>query len=279
MNMVHKDIGQSRALGKSSSRLLTTLAGNGRTVFAFGDAREILKTSDAATRKLLSDLVKKKWLIRLSRGRYLVVPLSAGENAEVSENWYVVARYLVEPRPYYISYYSAMEIHGMTTQPISTVYISTPQRKKDAHALGATFHFIYLMPSKVWGTTDTWATPTEKVRASDLERTIVDCLGNPRLCGGLSEIAKGLYARRSEVDYPKLLKDVERFGSNAVAKRLGFLLELYGLSGKSAETLRQSANSSYVLLDPSLPPTGRYWHRWRLRLNASPEELKQIVQT
>ena len=272
-------MGQGRALGKSSSKLLTTLAGNDRSVFTFKDASEILKTSDVATRKLLSDLVNKKWLIRLSRGLYLIIPLSAGENAEVSENWYVVAKYLVEPRPYYISHYSAMEIHGMTIQPISTVFISTSQRKKDVCALGATFHFTYLMPSRIWGTTDTWATPSEKVRVSDLERTIIDCLAHPRLCGGVSEIAKGLYSLKSAIDYPKLLRDVDHFGSNAVGKRLGFLLELYGLSNESAEKLKQSANLSYVLLDPSLPPTGRYWHRWRLRLNISLEELKQIVKT
>ncbi|MBU4241351.1 MAG: hypothetical protein KKE43_07625 [Actinobacteria bacterium] len=268
---------QSKSLGRSSSRLLIALAENDRNVFSFRDAVGILKSNDAATRKLMSDLVKRKWIIQLSRGRYLVVPLSAGEKAEVSENWYVIAKYLVQPRPYYISHYSAMEIHRMTTQPISTVFVSAPHRKKDVLALGATFHFVSLVPSRMWGTTGEWATSTERVEVSDLERTIVDSLNNPRLCGGVSEIAKGIHARKGDIDYVKLLEYIERFGSNAVAKRLGFLMELYGMNNETVERLRRVSNLSYVLLDPSLPAMGRHWHRWRLRLNVNPEELKEIV--
>jgi len=104
-------------------------------------------------------------------------------------------------------------------------------------------------------------------------------LNNPRLSGGVSEIAKGIHARRSDVDYQKLVKDVGRFGNNAVAKRLGFLLELYDLDDAAVEKLRQTANASYVLLDPSLPPRGNHLSRWRLRLNLDPEELREIVKT
>lgn len=269
---------RSKSLGKSSSKLLVALAENDRNVFTFQDAAEILKSSDTATRKLLSDLIKRNWIIQLSRGRYLVVPLSAGEKAEVSENWHVIAKYLVQPHPYYLSHYSAMEIQRMTTQPISKVFISTPQRKKDASALGAVFHFVYITPSRIWGTTHEWATASERVEVSDLERTMIDCLNNPRLCGGVSEVAKGIYARRADIDHVKLLQYVERFGSSAVAKRLGFLVELYDLSGETADRLRRMANPSYVLLDPSLPPAGRHWHRWRLRINVDPEQLKEIVR-
>jgi predicted transcriptional regulator of viral defense system len=270
---------KNRALGKSSSKLLVTLAERDKTVFTFKDAREVLGTTDAATRKLLSTLMAKKWIIVLNRGRYLVVPLSAGERAEVSENWYVVAKYLVAPRPYYISYYSAMELHQMTTQPLSTVYVCTPHRKNNATALGATFRFVYLNPARLWGTTEVWATTTEKVVVSDLERTILDCLERPDLCGGISEIARGLFSRRADIDYHTLLEYSKRFGNNAVMKRLAFLLELYELNTDTAEALRRSLNKSFALLDPSLPPRGVHRTRWHLRLNIDPDELKRNLET
>ena len=269
----------SKSLSKSSSKLLMALAEDDRNVFTFADAQTILATSDAATRKLLSDLMAKKWLISLTRGKYIVVPLSAGAEAAVSESWYVIAKYLSEPRPYFLSHYTAMAIHNMTTQPVSTVFISMPHKKRAIAALGASFRFVYIDSSKMWGARETWATPTEQVKVSDLERTIVDCLNNPRLSGGVSEIAKGIHARGSDVDYQKLVKDVGRFGNNAVAKRLGFLLELYDLDNAAVEKLRQTANASYALLDPSLPPRGNRWSRWRLRLNLNPEELREIVKT
>ncbi len=38
-------------------------------------------------------------------------------------------------------------------------------------------------------------------------------------------------------------------------------------------------NERYALLDPTLPATGPYRVRWRLRVNLVPEELKAIVWT
>lgn len=269
----------TKSLGRTSSKLLLTLSANDKNIFTILDAQEIIKTSSAATRTLLNDLVNKKWLIRLVPGKYLVVPLSAGEKAEFSENWYVIAKNLIEPHPYYLSHYSALDIHEMTTQPVMTVYISTPKRRKEAEILGAKIHFIYTQPSKIWGIEEAWVKPTEKVKVSDLERTIIDCLDNPKLCGGVSELAKGLWAKRKEIDYSKLIKYADRFGSKAVAKRLGFLLELYGIGDKVIEKLKKFVGPGFVLLDPSLPAKGKYQSSWRLRINLDPQELKQIIKT
>ncbi len=269
----------TKSLGKSGSRLLIKLAEQDKHIFNFAEAHAILGVSNAATRKLLSELLDKKWLIQLTRGKYVIVPMSAGEGAEVSESWYVVAKYLIEPKRYFLSHYSAMEIHNMTTQPISTVFISTPHKKREIESLGATFRFVYIDEAKIWGSTDIWATPTEKVRVSDLERTIIDCLNNPRLCGGISEIAKGIYARRADIDSAKLLKDVQRFSRQAVAKRLGFLLDLYGFAVEITGELKKMTGTGYVALDPSLPSAGKYLRSWRLRINLDPDELKQIVET
>lgn len=268
-----------KSLGKTSSKLLLALSERDRNIFTTADAQEIIMTSPAAIRNLLNDLVEKKWLVRLAPGRYLIIPLSAGEHAEFSENWYVIAKYLTEPKPYYLSHYSALDIHKMTTQPIHTVFVTSPTRKKNIETLGAYFRFIFIRPSKLWGTEEVWVKPTEKVRVSDLERTITDCLNNPRLCGGVSELAKGLWARRNNIDYPRLLEYIERFGSKAVAKRLGFLLELYNIGDDAVEALEKYVVPSFVLLDPSLPAKGRYKSSWKLRVNISPEELREITKT
>lgn len=268
-----------RTLGEISSKLLITLSSQDRVIFTISDARKITKTSHATTRKLINRLLEKKWLIRLVAGKYLIVPLSAGEKAEFTENWYIVAKYLIEPNSYYLSHYSALDIHEMTTQPLMTIYITTSKRRKGAKVLGATFRFIYANSSKFWAIEEVWVKPTEKVKVSDLERTIIDCLDNPKLCGGISELAKGLWIKRNDVDYPKLAKYVGRFGSKAVAKRLGFLLELYNIGGKTVEKLKKLVTPTFVLLDPSLPAQGRYQSSWRLRINLNPEELKEIIKT
>jgi predicted transcriptional regulator of viral defense system len=270
----------SRILGETEARFLAALASSDKTVFTTKDARAVTGTSVTATDSLIANLLAKKWLIRLNRGTYLIVPLSAGEEAEYSENWFVVAKHLIAPKPYYLSHFSALEIHEMTTNPVLTVYISTPVRRIEKRIAGATYRFVTVRPDGLWGIKDTWVTPSERVTVSDLERTIVDCLDRPELSGGIIEVARGLWAKRREIDLTRLGEYVARLGRKTVAKRLGFLLDVYGLGTRELETtLRPLISKSYTSLDPTLPASGRYVAKWRIRANVDQDELRAAVTT
>lgn len=271
-----------KSLGKIESKLLTTLSSQDQTVFSLEEAQDILGSSSGAIRRLLSDLVKKRWLIRLLPGKYLIVPLSAGEEGEYSENWYVIAKNLIEPAPYHIAYFSALDVHEMTTQPVMTVYISTPNKKRPKKIFGATFRFVYVPQTELWGVEDVWVTPNQKVKVSDLERTIIDCLDRPDLCGGISEVAKGVWTKRNNIDYQKLIEYVGRLQrkQKSVAKRLGFLLETYEIgSAETLSELKRFLSPGYTVLDPSLGPHGRFVSSWKVQVNVDPEELKEITKT
>lgn len=269
-----------KTLGKLESKLLTTLSSQDKSVFSVDDAQKVIGGSLHATHLLLNKLVRKKWLIRLVPGKYLIVPLSAGEEGEYSENWYVVAKNLIEPAPYYISHYSALDVHEMLTQPLFTVYLSSPTRKPSKKVLGAVFRFIYIQPKDLWGIEDAWVTPSQKVKVSDLERTIIDCLDRPKLSGGISEIAKGMWIKRNEIDYQKLTEYAQRFPRKSAIKRLGFLLELYGVgTSDMLLSLKDVLAPGYSLLDPTLEAEGKFVSSWKLRVNLDPEELKEIIKT
>lgn len=275
-------MGEKRTLGPIGSKLIMRLKEKNKNIFSLEDAQKITRTGYEPTRLLLRELTRKNWLIRLRKGKYLIVPLEAGLTGEYMENWYVVARELIKPYSYFISHYSAMDIHNMVTQPIRMVYISTSVRRKSREVGGAEFRFIYAKPESFWGITKEWVTPQQQVEVTDLERTIVDCLYAPRLCGGISEIAKGLWIAKEKIDYERLTGYVEKFGKKVVTKRLGLILETYHLG--TAETVQQlqdfiKGSKSYALFDPSLPDQGRYMSRWRLKVNLEPEELKFIVRT
>jgi predicted transcriptional regulator of viral defense system len=271
---------QIKSLGKISSKLLITLSAKDRVIFTVDDALKITNTSLVATRRLLNDLVNKRWLIRLTPGKYLIVPLSAGEKGEITENWYVIAKNLIAPKPYYISYAGALDIHEMTVNPPLTIYISSPIRRIPKKIFGATFRFIYIRPKEMWGLEERWITPSQKVKVSDIERTIIDCLNRPELCGGLSEVAKGLWSKRDNIDYKKLVSYAGKLGKKSIIKRLGFLLETYKMGAPEIlADLQATLTRSYSLLDPTLPPTGRYNGAWKLRINLDPAELIEITKT
>lgn len=118
------------------------------------------------------------------------------------------------------------------------------------------------------------------MRVSDLERTLIDGLRQPGHCGGLTEVAKGLWMRREDVNTSRLIQYARRIGVGAVVRRLGFLLETYGLAAApELDQLRNALTSTFVRLDPVLPAEGKRLRRWRLQLNVTPEELRAVAGT
>jgi len=125
-----------------------------------------------------------------------------------------------------------------------------------------------------------WVTGQEQVQVSVLEKTILDCAARPHLCGGIGELAKGLWLRKDGLDENRLITYAQRLDHKAAARRIGLLLETYGLGRpETIAALQSLVNLRYALLDPMLADTGPYRARWRLRINLDPEELKTAVWT
>ncbi|MDX9831741.1 MAG: type IV toxin-antitoxin system AbiEi family antitoxin [Anaerolineae bacterium] len=270
----------SKTLGPTGAHLLTALTESNRTVFSISDAQELLESSYDAAVKTVRRLVHAGWLVRLTAGRYAIVPLSSGDEATPQVNRYVIARELLHDTAYYVSHDSAMDIHNMLTRPVTTVIVTTPRRLADREILGVPYRFVYAPSSALWGSEPVWVTPYERVIVSDLERTILDGLARPDLCAGVSEVATGLWMRQDDFDWDRLASYVQKLETRAVAQRLGYLLELYGLGTPTiAEALQEMVGNSYARLDPLLADNGPYLARWRLRLNLEPETLQSIVRT
>ena len=118
------------------------------------------------------------------------------------------------------------------------------------------------------------------ILVSDLERTIIDGVKLPEYCGGITEVAKGLWMKRHELNCDKLVEYAEKINKGAIYRRLGFLLELYEIDCTSAiGKLQNKVTTGYQLLDPILLDEGKHNARWRLRLNVSEEELLAVVRT
>ena len=269
-----------KTLGRENSRLFTTLAGLGRAVFSIEDAQKISGKSYPATQQALLRLTKAGWLVKLGAGKYAIVLPSAGGEAVAEANRLVIARELVGEALYYISHDSALEVHNMLTRPVTNVTISTPRRLKSRTVLNVSYRFVTTKPEDMWGYDLVWVSSEQQVQVSDLERTILDGLARPDLCAGVSEVVTGLLIRKDDLDWKKMVEYSKRLQNQAVAKRLGYLLEFYDLGTPEILTsLQELIGSSYALLDPLLPEEGHYLARWRLRLNIDTEILKGITST
>src|SRR4029077_13093608 len=132
---------------------------------------------------------------------------------------------LADGPDYYLSHASAMDIHGMLTQPQLLVYTTSPRSLRGRTILGTEFRFVRCKRRHLFGVAQHWVDKTQQVAVSDLERTVIDGLKQPEYCGGFSEVAKGYWMRRADVDVEKLVGYALRLDVGVVIRRLGFLLE------------------------------------------------------
>lgn len=273
-------MGNDKTLGPTSAGLILRLSEQGKSIFSVRDAQAISHESYNATKFLLGELVRKHWLVRLVPGKYLIVPLEAGLDGIPMVDRFVIAREVLGSVPHYVSHYSAMELHQMTTQPVNTVFVAVRRRRKSRAIAGTEYRFVYASARSFWGWEETWATPQEQVRVSDLEKTLLDGAVRPDLCGGIGELARGLWFRRDEVDEGRLVEYAQRLDHKAASRRVGFLLYTYGLGRpETVSLLRSFGTGGYDPLDPTLLDEGPHDSQWRLRINVDPEELKASVWT
>jgi len=243
---------------------LSTLARAGNAIFSMSDARQIL---GARTRQTLSLLSQKKWVLRLKRGLYVIVPIDAGVRG--SESFiihdFVIASHLASP--YYIGFWSALNHHGLTDQIPRTVFVATTRPRKPLKSLSSTFRFVQLAPKRFIGI-ETAKFDGAEVRISSKEKTLVDCLDHPELAGGIEEVARAVYFNHRGLDWGKVRTFARKGGSVAVFKRLGYILERCGLFETYRRVLtRVVLTEGYPKLDTVGPAKGKVSERWRLRVN------------
>jgi predicted transcriptional regulator of viral defense system len=261
-------------LSRNESLLLAALSERGKSIFKIEDIVAELKCSYEYAKVLAHSLTKKKWVIALKRGVYLIVPLSAGVKSRYTEHEFVIASHLASP--YYIAYWSALNFYGFTEQTPFTVFVATPRRVKSREVLNVKIKFITLNQRKFFGFEPT-VVSAYKINVSDREKTLADALDHPEYCGGMFEVSKSLWNAKKEVSIEKVAVYAERMGNAAIVKRLGYLLEGLDVDVdlEVLSKLRGMISRGMSALDPTRPKKGRYNTGWNILLNVSEETLEE----
>ena len=261
-------------LTRNESLLLSSLSEKGKTIFRIEDIVSELRCSYGYAKVLANNLRKKKWIIILRRGVYLISPLSAGVQSHYTEHEFIVASSLV--KPYYIAYWSALNFHGFTEQTPFSVFVATTGRAQNVEVLDIRYNFVTLSEKKFFGFVQT-AVGSYRINISDREKTLADSLDHPEYCGGMVEVVKCLWNARNNVFIEKIVSDAERMGNTAIIKRLGYLLESLKINvdEKIISRMRELVSPGISTLDPTLPKKRAYNTRWNLMLNVSEEILRK----
>jgi len=236
------------------------------------------KANDLAQRMTRANVAR-----RLKKGLYaLLPPTDWPDPTGYAINRYWTAANLMRGRPYFIAYYTAMDLHQMTQHPIRTVFVATTRQQKDLTVGPVRFRFVTLTDPRFFGA-ETRKLEGNPVEVADLERTFLDCVDRMKLCGGLEEVVRGFDRRHRDLDREKVLRYTLQFDGPVVAKRLGLLLELVGHGDvrlfRELERITPRLGH-YAFLDPRGEGEAKERNRrWELDVNADVEKLLQTLRT
>lgn len=272
---------KNKYISTQSNELLSYFNGQSKACFDSTQAFKALPNSKESTvRQLLSDMTKRGLLMRLKEGVYYIIPYE--QNAEsFMPDWHLIAEHLVKDAGHYIGYYSALQIHNLITQPSlkEQIVVSKQLRPSEIKIKNIPFQFIYHNEKHFFGAKKIWIDNFNKVLCSDLEKTFIDCLFRPDYAGGIVEIAKAIYISKERIRFDTLLDYVKKFNSQAVIKRLGFLLETLDINNSIIDELQKMKSASYVVADTELPKTGKRISRWSIQQNIEKETIKSAIYT
>lgn len=237
-------------------------------------------TEENSILKLLSNMVKRGLLMRLKKGLYYIIPYEQDAEAFMPD-WHLIAKHLTKGTKQYIGYYSALQLHNLITQPSlkEQIVVAKQMRPSILKIKNTSFQFIYHNENHFFGSKKIWIDSFNKVECSDLEKTFVDCLFKPDYAGGIVEVARAIYTSKDKIKFDKLLEYTQRFKSQAVIKRLGFLLETLEIESGITKRLQKVKTASYVLLDTELPKSGKMISRWSIQQNLETETIKSAIYT
>lgn len=268
-------------ISTKSSKLLSYFNELDQLCFTNNEASLVLSdSSKSALNELLSDMTKRGLLMRIKEGVYYIIPFE--ENAETfMPDWHLLASHLTEDTQEYIGYYSALQIHNLITQPSlkEQVVVAKQFKPSTIKIKKIDFQFIYHNKDHFFGFKKIWIDDFHKVNCSDLEKTIIDCLFKPNYSGGIVEIAKAIFSSKNKIDFNKLNDYSKKFNSQAVIKRLGYLLELLEIETPIIKDLQNRKTTSYVVLDTELPAQGKRKSRWSIQQNIDIDTIKTAIYT
>lgn len=261
-------------LGAKQAELIATLSSKGFRVFTVSDAAELLGITNIATSQIIHRLVEKRKLQRIEKAKYLLMPPAAWKTGQYTEEGVIVASQLI--KPYYLSFWTAISFYGWTEQPSRTIFVATQKNKLPVELMGMRIQFIKLKKEKFFGFEEHWV-GNQKVVVAEKEKTIIDCLDQPRYCGEVVEVAKGLWNGRKELDHKKLLDYSLKLNNGAVIKRLGYLLDVLKLNKpRIRRELLKYKTPNFAVLDPGQKKTAVTQNGdWNLIVNVNPANLTE----
>ena len=241
--------------------------------FTREEAIQTLQFTEEAFKKAAARLAKKKRILRIRSGFFIIVPLEYRVTGILPAEWFITDLMTYFEQPYYVGLLSAASLQGAAHQQPQQFQVVTTAPQREVRKKGLAIRFFFK--------TNFNATPVTQIKVqtgyisvSSPEATAIDLIRYGRSIGGLDR-AITVFQELGESMVPaKLIDAVKAEGNLVCAQRLGWLMEKAGHAEMVLDlaSLIADKNPPLTRLDPSLPVGGAEKNtRWRLLVNTEVE--------
>jgi predicted transcriptional regulator of viral defense system len=247
------------------------LRSDNRSVISLATDRPWLEEITAHPSQLLEDMARKGWAHRIQSGRYLVEVDAASPQALplVDELEPLVEAVLAGLGvPYYLSWHTALFHYGLVEQQSSTIFCGVPRRKTPVRFGRFAIRFVYSPAPAIFGNEPSIEFQQSVIFASP-ERALLDSLQRPDLAAPYPVLLAAFESavQQKMLDPRRLVAYTVRLGSAALARRVGFLMDHYGLQGSEPLLDYIGARRRLEAFKPGdSRESGEAEPKWRLRI-------------
>lgn len=195
-------------------------------IFTGKDIAELTKNIKT-TESFLSRFLKNGYIKRIKHNCYVVMDII---NDVPICNKYEIATKLDDSN--YIAYHSALEYYGYNNQVFNELIYCGKKRINDFTFENISYHYVRTKCNLQIQTN------YDGVRVTSLERTIIDCINQMNLAGGIEEIYRAFDSIHN-INEQKLIEVLDFYNKKILYQRTGFILE----------TFKQNFNISETTLD------------------------------
>ena len=235
-------------LTKLEQRILNlTKQGDVLTIENLYKLNKVLKfAAEGTIKESAFNMVKKGLLIRLKRGRYLVV--KAPENYDPL----LVANYLFDG---YIAISSALFVYGYDQTRSFVIWGTTSSRKR----IRKIREYTYI--SLPMGKLTSGFTYHDGYKVSTVAKTVFDCVYNLHYLDDLKPLFD-MIREMDEKDFDEMISYVDLAENSSFAQRIGFVLEKAGAPKYVSSELQRRAGNSAAKLDKKAKEYINYNKKW-----------------
>ena len=190
-----------------------------RKIFSFNQAKKDLNMPSHNLKLMIYNLKKRGYIGSIKKGLYYIIPFE-NINREYTVNRFLIGASLLPH--YYLSFHTALEIHGISYSSFNMVYISTDNYSKPFEFQGVIYKPVI---SNITIGIEEKEIEGFPVKVTNIERTIIDCLNKIEYAGGIEELIKSVSVLVN-IDQQKLLNYLKGFDKKVLFAKCGWLLSM-----------------------------------------------------